>query len=392
MRRFSANYIYTNCGKPIRNGVVGVNDNGVVVEIIDHKGQEKEYAHTEFRNGIIVPGFVNAHCHTELSHLKGKIDQGTGLANFVDQIRNSRLAGDIIDDKPIQDAIADMNRQGIVAVADICNTTDSFLAKQNSKIRFVNLIEVLGLDKSKAEIILERAKIAKQIAEETFNAPAFLTPHSFYSLSTSLLKLLMEETKHNPIVSIHFAESREEELFTSMQKGKLALNYQNWNLPIDDAPSGNLINLAKRHLSKETKTLFVHNTFIRSEDAKELKRFFPNAYLVLCPASNLYIEKTLPNIPMLIDENLRIALGTDSLASTSTLSILEQIRIIQENFPQIPFPELLKWATVNGAEALGFEKELGTIELGKSPGLNLITPFDFANCKLKENSRVVKLV
>lgn len=392
MRRFSANYIYTNCGKPIRNGVVGVDDNGVVVEIIDHKGQEKEYAHTEFRNGIIVPGFVNAHCHTELSHLKGKIDQGTGLANFVDQIRNSRLAGDIIDDKPIQDAIADMNRQGIVAVADICNATDSFFAKQNSKIRFVNLIEVLGLDKSKAEIILEKARITKQIAEETLNVPAFLTPHSFYSLSTSLLKLLMEETKHNPIVSTHFAESREEELFTIMQKGKLAQNYQNWNLPVDDAPAGKLIDLAKRYLASEAKILFVHNTFLSDKEARELKRYFPKAFFVLCPASNLYIEKTLPNIPMLVNEGLKIALGTDSLASSTTLSILEQIRIIQENFPLISFPKVLEWATVNGAEALGFENEVGTIELGKSPGLNLITPFDFANCKLKANSRVLKLV
>ncbi len=392
MRRFSANYIYTNCGKPIRNGVVGVDDDGVIVEIIDHKGQVKEYAHTEFRNGIIVPGFVNAHCHTELSHLKGKITPETGLADFVNQIRNSRLAGDIIEDKPIFDAIAEMQRQGIVAVTDICNTTDSFFAKQNSKIRFTNLIEVLGLDKTKADLILERARITKQIAEETLNTTAYLTPHSFYSLSATLLQHLKDKTTSNPIVSIHFAESKEEELFVGNHTGKLAQNYQSWDLPIDDAPAGYLIDLAKRHLNRKTTTLFVHNTFLKIADARELKHQFPKAFFVLCPASNLFIEKTLPNIPMMVDENLKIALGTDSLASSPTLSILEQVRIIQEFFPQIPFPEILAWATKNGAEALGLEDALGTIELGKSPGLNLITPFDFANCKLKPNSRVKKLL
>lgn len=392
MRRFSANYLYTNCGKPIRNGVVGVDDDGVIVEIIDHKGQEKEYAHTEFRNGIIVPGFVNAHCHTELSHLKGKITAGTGLGDFVNQIRNSRLAGAIVDNKPMVDAIAEMQRQGIVAVADICNTTDSFFAKQNSRIRFVNLVEVLGLDKTKAKFQLERARIATQIAEETLNTPAFLTPHSFYSLSGALLHLLKDESTSNQIVSIHFAESKEEELFTSKQTGTLAQNYLRWDLPINDAPVGDLIDLAKRYLNKEAKTLFVHNTYLKADDARVLKQQFPKAFFVLCPASNLFIEKTLPNIPMMIDEGLMIALGTDSLASSPTLSMLHQIRIIQDNFPQVPFPEILAWATKNGAEALGHEDVLGTIELGKSPGLNLITPFDFARCKFKPNSRVLKLL
>ena len=186
MRRFSANYVYTNAGLPIRNGVIGVNDEGVIVEIIDHKGQEKEYAHTEFRNGIIVPGFVNAHCHTELSMLKEQVTPKTGLADFVNQIRNSRLGGLNADENSICNALDEIRRTGTVALADICNTTHSYTAKQQSQIGFVNFVEVLGLDNEKAQQVMDRAMDTKRKLSQLLGSKNFLTPHSVYALSTKL--------------------------------------------------------------------------------------------------------------------------------------------------------------------------------------------------------------
>ena len=392
MRRFSANYIYTNNGNPIRNGIVGVNDRGVIVEIIDHKGQEKEWAHTEFRNGIIVPGFVNAHCHTELSHLKGRIEPETGLADFVSQIRNVRLAGEVMEGRPIVDAIADLHRHGTIAVADICNTTDSFSAKSNSKIRFANLIEVLGIDPHKADQIIEKLRVIQQLGNQQPSCGCFLTPHSVYSLSSKLWEILSLAMDDNQIVSIHFAESREEELFTQNRTGSIYQNYTRWGLPVGEAPKGNPVDIVKKYIPRKARILFVHNTFLEKQQAIELSTFYSNSTFVLCPSSNLYIEKTLPNVPMFMELGLQIALGTDSLASSPTLSVLDQMQILLNNFPQIPFTSILEWATINGAKALGLDKEIGSIELGKSPGLNLITPFDFAAGKPKRNSRVLRLV
>jgi cytosine/adenosine deaminase-related metal-dependent hydrolase len=392
MRRFSANYIHTVAGNPIRNGVVGVDEEGIIVEIIDHKGIEKEYAHTEFRNGIIVPGFVNAHCHTELSHLNKKVEPNTGLAGFVDQIRSHRLSGNQPNDKFIENAIIEMHRAGIVAVADICNTTESFYAKQNTRIHFINLIEVLGLEGEKALWITNKALATKLIADETLGTNNHLTPHSVYSLSSELLDMLSNEISNNYIVSIHFAESPDEEKFTVQRAGGLAENYASWGLSTQNAPNENPVAIVKKYLPRQAHTLFVHNTYLNNQQANELAQHFPNAYFVLCPASNIYIENALPDIPILTKTSVPIALGTDSLASSPTLSIFDQMQIITQHFPSIPFTEILKWGTMNGAKAIGLDDTLGTIELGKSPGLNLITPFDFSNNKPLPNSRVVKLI
>lgn len=391
MRRFSANYVYTNTGLPIRNGVIGVNDDGVIVEIIDHKGQEKEYAHTEFRNGIIVPGFVNAHCHTELSMLKEQVTAKTGLADFVNQIHSFRLQGVDADVKSIAKALNEIHRTGTVALADICNTTDSLSAKEQSRTHFVNFVEVLGLDNGKAQHIMDRAMVIREELSSLQGSKGFLTPHSVYALSTQLWEQLAKSLADNEIISIHFAESRDEELFTQSHSGPIAQNYKDWGLPASDAPKGLPIDIVKQYLPKEVKILFIHNTFLSKEQAHELNSHFSNACFVLCPTSNIYIENTLPNVMMLNDLGLRIALGTDSLASSQTLSIFEQLKVILNSFSELSFAEVLCWATVNGAKALELDSHFGTIELGKSPGLNLITPFDFKNGTIRDDSRVIRL-
>jgi cytosine/adenosine deaminase-related metal-dependent hydrolase len=392
MRRYSANYIYTVCGEPIRNGVVGVDEDGKIVEIIDPKGEEKELAGTEFYNGIIVPGFVNAHCHTELAHLRGRIKPETGLAGFVNQIRALRNNEETIEANPIANALEELRREGMVAVADICNTSNSLMDKLSSPIRFQNLIELFGMSPEKADDYMERARYILTFPRFKQGDSSAITPHSVYSLSEQLWSKVKYEIKNNPVVSIHFAESRQERELSLYKTGKLADYYKSWDLPIDAIPQGTHVEIAKRYLPQSPIILFIHNTFLTIDEAKQLKTHFPNGYFVLCPASNLFIEKTLPNVPMMIDLGLNIALGTDSLASSPTLSMLEQIKILHEHFPNIPFSQILKWSTLIGAKALGFDKELGSLELGKKPGLNLIAPFDFSSMKPMPNSRNKRLV
>lgn len=85
-RRFSANYVFTNTGKPLRNGIVGVDDDGVVVEIIDHNEGVREYSRTLFHNGVIVPGFVNSPILSELKSLLNKLPQGDEMSTFLSAI------------------------------------------------------------------------------------------------------------------------------------------------------------------------------------------------------------------------------------------------------------------------------------------------------------------
>jgi cytosine/adenosine deaminase-related metal-dependent hydrolase len=113
---------------------------------------------------------------------------------------------------------------------------------------------------------------------------------------------------------------------------------------------------------------------------------------VLCPSSNLFIEGVLPDVQMIASTGVNIALGTDSYASSNTVSVFDQMMILLEHFPFLTFDEVLKWATLNGAKALNFETIIGSLEEGKRPGLNLITHFDFTSMKPTPLSRSKRLI
>ena len=111
----------------------------------------------------------------------------------------------------------------------------------------------------------------------------------------------------------------------------------------------------------------------------------------LCPNSNLYIENRLPPIDLLRSYDVPIVLGTDSLASNTSLNILEEIKTIESSYPGIELEEIITWACKNGAEALD-KPHLGTIEKGKTPGLVLIENCDLENLSLKPESRSLRLI
>jgi cytosine/adenosine deaminase-related metal-dependent hydrolase len=152
------------------------------------------------------------------------------------------------------------------------------------------------------------------------------------------------------------------------------------------------VDIAQKYIPNDNKVLFVHNTFLKKDEVVRLKQQYRDATFVLCPASNLFIERALPDVEMLVGAGVNISLGTDSLASSSSLSILDQISLIIKNFPQFSFGEILEWATINGARALGMEKEFGSVEIGKIPGLSLIYPFDFENIQPFNHSKVKRLI
>ena len=149
-----------------------------------------------------------------------------------------------------------------------------------------------------------------------------------------------------------------------------------------------------KYIPAKNQLILVHNTTTQPEDIQFLKQYrnIENTFFALCPNSILYIENQLPPLPFFVNENLKICLGTDSLASNYTLSVLEEMKTLQHYFPEILLNEVLKWGTLNGAEALKMENTLGTFEPGKKPGINLISGLDFKNLKLTSNSNVKRLL
>jgi imidazolonepropionase-like amidohydrolase len=115
-----------------------------------------------------------------------------------------------------------------------------------------------------------------------------------------------------------------------------------------------------------------------------------NLYWCFCVNANKYIEDKVPNIPLFIKNNCKITIGTDSLASNWSLSILDELKTISNNFDEISMQNLIQWSTLNGAEYLGFENSLGSIEIGKTPGINQL--LNIENDKIAMHSTLNKIL
>jgi len=393
MRKISADYIFPVSAPPIKNGVVVVDEEGIIVEVTPPPTPSSGGQDIEKYSGVIVPGFVNTHCHLELSHLKGQVSEKKGLIGFISELipKRNQFSAEQINAAIIK-ADEEMHRNGIVAVGDISNTDHSFEQKGKSKIQYHTFIEVFDLIAAKAEKTFQDAKL---LTSAISHQPFSITPHSPYSISGKLLELI--DSLKPPILSVHSQEtSSEEELFIS-GTGTLAELMRNAGVDIaaKQREKSSLLFLLSRLLESE-KIMLVHNTYTTKKDVELIKNYMHASgceiAMCLCPGANLYIENRLPDVPMLLEAGMKLTLGTDSYASNWNLSILDEMKIISKHFPQIPFETMLIWATKNGAELLGFDKELGIIEKGKKPGLNLITGIDLEKMELGNKMVVRRLI
>jgi cytosine/adenosine deaminase-related metal-dependent hydrolase len=313
--------------------------------------------------------------------MKGRIAEGTGLGGFLANLTAVRdnTPSEIL--KPAQHANDLMASEGVVLCADVCNTPLTFSLKKHSSIKYKNLLEVYGIDSEKYrkrfDEIMELATIAQ--AE---NIDWNIVPHSVYSVSLPLFRLLKEKTSSNTLISIHFLETEDEALLLSGRKGALMEAYEKILSPSSVVRSvKDHVTAILEEITLSGNLILVHNTFITRDIIRKLKKR-GNLFFSLCPGSNLYIGGSVPPAEILMEENCTITIGTDSLASNKSLSIIGELRIIQEHFPGISLRELIKWATINGAAAMGEESIFGSIEPGKKPGLVLIENADLINLKL----------
>jgi cytosine/adenosine deaminase-related metal-dependent hydrolase len=338
----------------------------------------------EFYSGILIPGMVNAHCHLELSYLKGQIPPGTGLNGFVRAV--ARLRHDTPEAEraraaDVQNSL--MYAEGVAAVADICNDSFTFPLKQASAIRYHNFVEAFGIDPQVAPTAIARARRVAE-ASTAAGVPFSVTPHATYSLSEPLFEAVIAENRPSAPLSIHFMESRAEaELFRGegafaeryRAEGAFAERYRAEGIAVDftrfRSPAGRLI----VSIPSQTPLLLVHNTFVTTEDIDLIHSHFDSVTWVVCPRSNDYIEHSFPPLNLLRHKGCRIAVGTDSLASNRSLSLIEELKFISARQPEIPLTELLSWA-LNGAQTLGLDNHLGSFEPGKTPETDHLGSFE----------------
>lgn len=394
MRRIAANYIFPVTSKPLKNGIVEIDDQGKILNIIDTEGAISESRNLEFYNGVLTPGFVNSHCHLELSELKNVLEEKRGLPFFIQQMFEYRKQSKTNRTfQAIEDADESMVQNGIVAVGDIVNTNTTIETKRKSKIYYHSFVEISGLGTD----YRERFNTAKKRYDEFFEQglASSIVPHAPYSVSVDLFRLIKDEAvRQGSILSIHNQESKDEnELFLS-GAGNLLKTFKNLGIDLSSwkAQGKTSLRTIMNFLPTKNHLLFVHNVYSTNNEIQQVSKTFPNSFFVFCPLSNLFIENKLPDINSFLDFSDKITLGTDSLASNKSLSILNEMKQIHKVYPTIAFDKLLQWASLNGAKALNIGHQYGSLEKGKTPGINLISNFDFDEMQITENSAVKRIV
>ncbi len=393
MRKITADWVIPVSSEPVKNGVIILDDHGEVLEV--SPAGIYDVTELEKYDGILIPGFINTHCHLELSHMKDQVVPGLGLVSFIKEVVGKRN----FDEDVILDAIAkadkEMCENGIVAVGDISNMKHSFETKQKSKLQYHTFVEFFDLLNP-----MWTQRSIDQYTEIFINAPQnhphsrSAVPHASYSVTPELFKAINKLNTDAKVVSIHNEETQAENELFRYKTGPFVDFYNSIG---NDLKSFQAIGLSAVHYASEymdtsIPTLLVHNTMMEKGDIEYAEATFDQLYWCTCPNANIYIEGKLPDYKQFKDLDAKMTIGTDSLTSNWQLSILEEMKTIERHHPEIPVFEMITWATLNGATALGFDKNLGSIEIGKTPGIVLIVDCLDNNVISLQKSQLQRLI
>jgi cytosine/adenosine deaminase-related metal-dependent hydrolase len=375
IRKISADYVYPVSTEPIKNGIITFDDQtGKIVSVDAPLSRNTD--NVEHFSGILIPGFINAHCHLELSHLKGQIPTGTGLLPFLKAVVTLRefpkeeiLKAIEIQDRAMWDA-------GIMAVGDISNKVDTAACKRESPIRYATFIEFFDFMQPHltSKFVSQYTEVYHQFnpkKEDKISA----VPHAPYTVTEKLFKEINKINNTQSIVSIHNQETAHEDDLFLEGGGGFPSFFKDFGFDFSNfSPTGKpSIYYAMENMNPWHKTLFIHNTKTLSSEIQAASHWSKeDVYWVSCPNANLFIENQLPNYSLFLEQRAKVCLGTDSLSSNWQLSILEEIKTLSKYCSYLDFETLLSWATLNGAEALGMSDTLGSLTPGKKPGILLL--------------------
>ncbi|OQP64965.1 hypothetical protein A3860_19655 [Niastella vici] len=380
-RKFQADHLFTGFEWFSNDSVLITSPGGEIVDLVPAAEAGEGITRV---SGILSPGFVNCHCHLELSHMKGIIPENTGMVDFLVRVIQQRGFDAPIIKKAIEEGENSMLQNGIVAVGDICNTPNTVDQKKAGRLLYHNFIETMGFIENSAAQRFEASLAVYDQFARLYRTPAesvSIVPHAPYSVSPALFQMITR-FPGNQLLTIHSQESTAEREFIEKGTGDLHRLYEALHIDISfykPAKNGSLPSYLSHFLPNQS-LILVHNTNTNSHDLEYVASGelpVANLYFCLCPNANLYIGNPLPDIDLLRQYRAVIVVGTDSLASNHQLSILAELQTIHRHFPHIEKVELLQWATLNGAEALQLDNVLGSFEPGKKPGV-IVVKEDFS--------------
>jgi aminodeoxyfutalosine deaminase len=366
---FRADWILPISGPVIRDGEILVEDDRIVA--LGRRGALAKACGSSTRvrelgSVAVLPGLVNAHAHLELSGLRGAVPPADSMPVWAKQLIDLRRAFGRDDPTAIGPAIAEMRASGTALVGDVSNTLASCGPVSESALRAVVFQELIGFNPDDAEAMVASAIDRAAAAPQGERVRLSIAAHAPYSTAPELFLAIDRAWGERGLpMTVHLAESREEVRFLRDAGGawrRILEELRAWN-PEWVAPGCSPVEYLDRLKFLRPGRLAVHGVQLAGTDLQLLAR--RGVTVVACPRSNAWTGAGVPPIESFYESGVRVAFGTDSLASVSDLNLFEELAAARRIAPRIAATMLLRSATLDGALALGFGDDVGSIEPGK---------------------------
>ena len=372
-----ARYVVPVDGPVSENGCIVV-DGGRIRSVgpaIDHEGESA----TDFGAAVLTPGFVNAHTHLELTGRAGRVPPTPDFVDWLRRlmvIRNAQPATRETLQAAVREGISQSLAAGVTALGDITTApawTREALAE--SGVSAVSFGEVAAIGRRR-HLLAERLAAAAAATRATARMRIGISPHAPYTVAPDAMRACAERARsiEAPLCT-HLSETPEEERFTRFADGPLAeflrdLNV--WDQSIS-ASGCSPIELAERTGLLSDRTVIAHANYVSDADVERIARW--GASVAYCPRTHAAFGHAAHRFREMLTAGINVCVGTDSLASNPSLSVLDELRFLHRRHPDIAAAELLAMGTIRGARALGLANETGSLTPGKYADLAVI-PLD----------------
>ncbi len=352
-----APYIVTMEGPVLKDHAIWV-EGEKIVRIAPQKEFSKNGEIVDFPNTILLPGLINCHCHSELSQLPESLPYPGSFVLWIDQLTRLKLQMSPTDTEAgIKTGIQKLLEGGTTTVADHMSIGTDLKPLLDSPLEGIIYIEILGVEKQRAENFYQQALKIQKTKDDKFKI--IPTPHAPYSL---LPEIFAAVASTDQPLSIHIAESAEEFLLFQENAGPL-FEFLQLKGKTPPANKETPVHYLERLGLFPDRCMVIHGNYLEDADMTIVSR--RKASVVHCPGSHAYFEQDRFPLGFFLDAEINVALGTDSLASNETLSMLRQMQMALKNYSELTPESVLKMATVHGAKALLRENEIGTLKAGK---------------------------
>ena len=375
MIAYKADWICPITSGPVQGGVLLVEGSRIVgvAETRDHPGVE----YLEYPGCAIIPGFVNTHTHLELALFHGFLDK-LSFADWISElvrIKYGHCTPDVLK-MSAQLGAMEMLKTGVTAVGEVMDAGTGWDAMLEFGLQGIAYQEVFGPDDAVALEALKglRGKVDGYLARQTPNQRIGVSPHAPYTVSRSLFEGVRDYARRDGLrMTAHIAESHDETLFVRQGAGAFGTRHRKRNIRVTPRGCSPVAYLDSLGMLGED-MLLVHAI---ETDAADIRRIHETgSYVAHCPKSNMFFGHGIAPVAEMHGQGVCVTLGTDSAASNDGMDMFAEMRVVKAQ-QHLGFQDVFRMATIEGAQALGMEDVVGSLEAGKRA--------DFVVVRLKDS-------